>query len=440
MVSSDTRSYQECGSPTALPFTINELGCRMLGNMANDIDGKTKNSPPERGLIESLLHYLAIVLRYRLLVIIVTGTAAVGIIAFCVASLLLPPEVSPLPNKYTASATVLVQKGMGDNLSASILTALGIESRPTDTALGFDTGALVLLVLNSRTFLDKVVEEFGIIRRYGITSQIKSRSRGTLLQKSNFVYNRNTAAVSISFEDIDPVFARDVTNHMVALLNEWFAQNMGSSNQRQALLLNEKVKEVKVDMDKLEGRVKELQKKYGVLGAQDLGTSQASALAALRSQLILKEIEIKNYSTVSAIEDPKLQQLRDERQNILDLISQTQQVVPNVQDSTGGPKSLPDLQMEFNNLTVELDVQRKIYNTLSHQYEVLKLTSEPESAFQIMELAEVPDSKSSPSRTKLIAMVTIGAFVASVVLAFLLHSLAQIRKGSDARTAMKTPS
>ena len=30
--------------------------------------------------------------------------------------------------------------------------------------------------------------------------------------------------------------------------------------------------------------------------------------------------------------------------------------------------------MEFNNLTVELDVQRKIYNTLSHQYEVLKLT------------------------------------------------------------------
>jgi len=422
------------------PFTMNELGCKMAANMANEVERKTKNPTPELGLLEGLLHYLSIVMKYRWLVIIMTGTAAVGIVAFCVASLLLPPEVSPLPNKYTASATVLVQKGMGDNLSASILSALGIESRPIDTAVGFDTGALVLLVLKSRTFLDKVIEEFGIIRRYGITSQVKSRSRETLLQKSDFVYNRNTAAISIAFEDVDPVFARDVTNRMVALLNDWFAQNIGSSNLKQKQLLEEKVKEVKADIDKLEGRLKELQKKYGVLGAQDLGTSQASALAALRSQLILKEIDIKNYSTVSAIEDPKLQQLREERQNILDLISQTQQGITDVQGSTSGQKSLPDLQIEFNNLTVELDVQRKIYNTLSHQYEVLKLTSEPESAFQIMELAEVPDSKSGPSRTKIVAMVTLGAFIASVVLAFLLHSLAKIGERSESRAARNTTS
>ena len=216
---------------------------------------------------------------------------------------------------------------------------------------------------------------------------------------------------------------------MVALLNEWFAQNIGSSNLKQKQLLEEKVKEVKADIDKLEGRLKDLQKKYGVLGAQDLGTSQASALAALRSQLILKEIDIKNYSTVSAIEDPKLQQLRDERQNILDLISQTQQGITDVQGGSSGQKSLPDLQIEFNNLTVELDVQRKIYNTLSHQYEVLKLTSEPDSAFQVMELAEVPDSKSGPSRTKIVAIATIAAFVVSAALAFLLNALAKLRRG-----------
>jgi tyrosine-protein kinase Etk/Wzc len=266
---------------------MNELGSRMAGNMANEVEGKTKYPAPELGLLEGLLRYLSIVLKYRWLVVIMTGTTAVGIVAFCVASLLLPPEVSPLPNKYTARATVLVQKGMGDNLSASILSALGIESQSTDTAVGFDTGALVLLVLNSRTFLDKVVEEFGIIHKYHIVDQPKSRSRDLLLAKSEFSYSRTTASVGISFEDIDPVFARDVTNRMVALLNEWFAQNMGSSNQRQAQLLDEKVKEVKLDMDKLEGRLKELQKRYGVLGAQDLGTSQASALAALRAQLIL---------------------------------------------------------------------------------------------------------------------------------------------------------
>lgn len=396
-----------------------------------------KNTVFERTLLEGLLYYVAVLLKYRWLIIVTTGAAALAAIAFSVVSILLPPDKSPLPNKYSASATVLVQKGMGDNLSASIISALGIETQATDTAVGFDTGALVLLVLKSRTFLDKVVEEFGIVQRYNITDQIKTKSRELLLAQSSFSYSRNTATVEISFEDIDPVFARDVTNRMVALLNAWFAQNIGSSNLKQKQLLEEKVREVKADIDKLEGRLKELQKRYGVLGAQDLGTSQASALASLRSQLILKEIEIKNYSTVSAIEDPKLQQLREERQNILDLIAQTQQGLTDVQGGGSGQKSLPDLQIEFNNLTVELDVQRKIYNTLSHQYEVLKLTSEPDSAFQVMELAEIPDSKSGPMRSTIVAAVTLIAFGASVVAALVLHSLAQIRKRSEARGAAK---
>jgi tyrosine-protein kinase Etk/Wzc len=383
-----------------------------------------------RTLLEILLKYLSILWKYRWLIIIVTVTTAVGAVGFGMASLLLPPEKSPLPNRYTANATLLVQKGMGDSLSASILAALGIESPPTDSAMGFETGSLLVLVLKSRTLLDKVIEEFSLVQRYGIDAQVKSRSRQLLLSKSSFTYNRATSTVTISFEEIDPEFAQAVTNRMVALLNDWFAQNIGSSNLKQTELLEEKIKEVKADVDKLEYRLKELQRKYGVLGAQDLGTSQASALAALRSQLILKEIEIKNYSTIAAIEDPKLQQLKDERQNILDLISQTQQGMTDVLGNTS-QKSLPDIQIEFNNLTVELDIQQKIYNTLSHQYEVLKLTSEPSSAFQIMELAEVPDSKSGPSRSKIIVVAIMAALVISSAFAFLLHALAQLRRNQS---------
>jgi tyrosine-protein kinase Etk/Wzc len=398
-----------------------------------------KNSTPELGLLEGLLRYLSIVWRYRWLVIIMTALAAAGVVVFSIVSIVLPPEKSPLPNRYAANAVVLVQRGMSDSLSASILAALGMTAQPADVVVGFETGELVLLVLRSRTFLDKVIEELGVVDRYHLSGQPKSKVRDTLLSKSDFSYSRTTAAVTISYEDTDRVFARDVTNRMVALLNEWFAQNMGSANLRQKQLLEEKIKEVKADIGQLEGRLKDLQQKYGVLGAQDLGTSQASALAALRSQLILKEIDIKNYSTVSAIEDPKLQQLRDERQNILDLIAQTQQGMVDVQGSSKGKRSLSDIQIDFNNLTVELDVQSKIYNTLSHQYEVLKLTAEPESAFQILELAEIPDSKSGPSRGKIVALVTLGAFVLGVALALLLHSLSEIRKRQGSVTATKAP-
>jgi tyrosine-protein kinase Etk/Wzc len=390
--------------------------------------GEGKNPSGERTLLESLLHYVGIALKYRWLIIVVTAVSALGAIGFSMMTILLPPEKSPLPNLYTANATVLVQKGMNDNLSASILASLGIQSQPTDTALGFEIGLLLVQVLKSRTIIDKVIEEFELMDRYGIESEVRSRARLRVLGSSSFSYNRSTATVTISFKDIDPAFAQAVTNRMVSLLNEWFAQNIGSSNLKQKLLLEEKLKEVKDDVSVLENRLKDLQRKYGVLSAQDLGTSQATALAALRSQLILKEIEIKNYSTIAAIEDPKLQQLKDERQTIVDLISQTQQGLTEALGTSGRTKSLPDIQIEFNNLTVELDVQQEIYNTLSQQYEVLKLTSEPGSAFQVMELAEAPDSKSGPSRSKIVVIAIIAGFVVSTASAFLLHALAQMRR------------
>ena len=394
----------------------------------NENKYEQKGLASERTLMEGLLHYLSILGKYRWLIIVTTAAVAAGVIAFCVASIWLPPEKSLLPDKYEASAVVLVLKGMGDNLSATILLALGIESRTLDSAVGFDTGELVLLVLRSRTILDKAIEEFDFGRRCKVTDQSKSKLRDLLLGKSHFEYNRTTSAITISFEDTDPVFARDVTNGMVALINEWFAQNLSSTNLKQKQLLEDKVKEVRIDIDKLENQLKNLQTKYGVLTAQDLGSTQASTLAALRSQLILKEIDIKNYSAVSAIEDPKLQQLKDERKNILELISQTQQSVPDVQGSTVGQKNLPDLQIEFNNLTVELDIQRKIYDTLSHQREVLKLTSESESAFQVLDLAEVPDRKSGPNRSRIVAVATMIAFAVSAAFALFLDSYRQATK------------
>ena len=386
----------------------------------------------ERSLFEGLIHYLSILLKYRVFIIVTTATATVGVVAFCVASIMLPPEKSPLPNKYTASAIILVQPGSESDLSSAIRSALGITSSQADAQTGFDRGAFLIMVLQGRTFLDRIIEEFKINERYKVRNPGKSQLRKILLGNLHVDNNHATAAVTISYTDIDPVFATNLTNRAVALLSEWYAQNMGSATQRQKQLLEEKIGEVKADIDTLENRQIELQKKYGALSAQDLGASEASALAGLRSQLILKEIDIKNYANISAAGGPKLRQLQEERQNIVDAIRRMQEGMPTTLDSTSSQQRLPDVQTEFNNLAVELDVQRKIANTLSHQYEVLKLTSTSEPPFQVMELAEVPDTKSGPKRVLLIEEVFAIAFITSLALSFLLNSVSQIR-----RTAQK---
>ncbi len=385
----------------------------------------------DRTLLEMLIYYLSILLKYRWLIVGVTSVAAIGIIAYCMASRLLPPNKSPLPDLYTASAIILVQQSPENDLSSAIRAAFGIINNPADNQTGFDNSAFLLMVLQSRSFVDKIVEEFGIIQKYGITHQVKTRSRKILLSNLRFNNNRTTGSITISYTDIDPVFAKNITNRIVSLLSEWYSQNIGNSRQRQKQLLEEKITEVKDDIDKLENRLANLQKRYGVLTVQDLGVSQASSLAALRAQLILKDIDIKNYSNISTEADPKLQQLQEERKNIVDQIARVQLGMPETTDNSASLKSLPDVQTEFNNLSVELDVQRKINNTLSHQYEILKLTSDSEPPFQVMELAEIPDAKSGPQRVRIIGEVVAIAFVISLVLAFLVNGISQLRKTQE---------
>jgi tyrosine-protein kinase Etk/Wzc len=383
--------------------------------------------PSERGIVDTLLYYLSLLKPYRWFIIGLTAGVTLLVAAYCLVSVKLPPEKSPMPNTYRAQAVLLIQRQEGNDLAASIMSALGAEPRGGNGSAGFDTGALVLRVLGSRSLLDKVVADFDLSNRWHITQGVRGRTREVLHARLRTLYDISTGAVTISFEDADPVFARDIVNHVVALLDEWFSQNRGTAKVKQMQLLEVKVNEVKASVAGLEYQLKQLQNRYGVLTAQDLGASQASSLANLRSQLILKEIEIKNYSSFSLVDDTRLQQLTDEKKNILDLINQLQVSAPGTSAEPGTPsesdRTIADVAQQFSRLSNELDIQRRIYNLLSPQYEAAKLTKESEPVFQVLELAEAPDVKIGPARSRIVATAFAGALAGSIVLSYLVIAL-----------------
>ena len=65
--------------------------------------------PEERSLIEGLLYYLSILLRYKWMIVGITAAAAVAVVIFSIVTLRLPTDRNPLPNHYTANAVLLVQ-------------------------------------------------------------------------------------------------------------------------------------------------------------------------------------------------------------------------------------------------------------------------------------------------------------------------------------------
>ncbi len=391
---------------------------------------KSETASQERSFAEIIVQYLAILISYRWLIIIGVFLAAVFAVLYSLISLALPSEESPLPNVYVASSVLIMQQEEASSLTSAI-SSLGIT--PPEgfggSSRGFDYASLAIKILQSGAILDTLVDEFDIVEKYGITKSIRSSSREAILNQAEFTYERDTRALTISYQSIDPIFARDVVVRMVELLDEWFSTRGGTSRLKQKKLLEEKLTDVSAEISRLETKVREFQEKHGVMTVDELARSQSQILGDLRSKLMLKEIEIKNYSDFSRIEDPVLARLKSERENLVDQINAIETGFSDSGSSAIPAKSkLPEIALEFNHISTALSIQRKIYEALSQQYEIAKLYVESEPIFQVLEPAEIPDRKAGPSRVKLCTYAVFISFFSSVLLVFIISYFKKLRK------------
>jgi uncharacterized protein involved in exopolysaccharide biosynthesis len=100
--------------------------------------------------------------------------------------------------------------------------------------------------------------------------------------------------------------------------------------------------------------------------------------------------------------------------------------------------SVPAISLERNRIALELSAQQQVYSQLKVQYELLKISMASEKpVFQVLELAEVPDQKSGPSRGMLCIIVTFAAGFFSVFLAFVLNAISNIRKDPEAMAKLR---
>jgi uncharacterized protein involved in exopolysaccharide biosynthesis len=100
--------------------------------------------------------------------------------------------------------------------------------------------------------------------------------------------------------------------------------------------------------------------------------------------------------------------------------------------------SIPSISLETSRISLELAAQREVYSQLKVQYELLKVSMASEKpVFQVLELAEVPDQKSGPSRGLICIIVTFAAGFFSVFLAFILNAISNIKKDPEAMAKLR---
>lgn len=378
-----------------------------------------------------LLDLFAVLIRHKKMIITFSISIMFFILIYAIISLKLPSEKSYLPNEYTSIAYMLIDSSSSSSGSQA-LESMGLGSLASMAGIsggGVNYGTLAGRFMEMRSFQDEIIKEFDLLERYSIVESPKTNSRIILNEHMSSEYEAETGIFSISYKDIDPEFSTLIVNYAVDLLEKRFQDVNGDKNLKKKEQLEQKIYDIESEVQNLEKSIQDYQEQYGFVSIENLATEQITTLAQVRSELIMKDIEIKTYGDLTSVEDPKIHKLKTERNNLATLLDEMQKGANEYESLLPSQQDLPKIALDFAHLKRDLKVQEAIYTYLIQQYESLKLTitgSDP--IFQVLEKAEIPDRKSGPSRGKLVIIVTMAGFFMSLFLAFILEFIRNLRQ------------
>ena len=390
----------------------------------------TENQIPMEEDEISLIDLLAVLLKHKKFIIIITLLGALGVLGFSIGSLLIPNEKSYYPNYYTPKAIVKINEDSGGfdlGSEAGGLTALlGMSVKSGATAFG-----AAQKYVTSDSFVDRIIKKLDLIDLYDLSGSKAPVASARKIFRENINLSNDSASgtMEISYKDIDGALAADIVNEVVSLLDETLKNLSTDENVIQKKLLEKELSSTEAKLKDLEERLKKYNQKYGIYDIEAYAKEKATALGDLRSQYLKKVMEIESYRAYSSIEDPGLRKLRIERDSLKANIEKLEKGY-----SVGGivvpsEKELPNLVSDYKKISLEYELQSKLYTSLAQQYELVKLkTSSIPPKFIVYEKAVPPLVKSGPSRGKLCIIVTMAVFFLSIFGAFILEFIGKIKQ------------
>ena len=379
-----------------------------------------------KSVLDILLKYGVMFWRYKKLMSIITAIGTFLIFTFCLLSKLLPPNISPMPNLYTARAVLLIDRDSSSGGLSSILSSYGMELGLGSSSSG-DSIDLILTILDSRPFLDLLVEEFDIISERKIKNEQKTNSRQIIRNMTSHEYDHTSNTLTLTCSHTDPGYAADFVNRQIELLEEWYNQLGGQRAEKGLHLLEVQLANQESRIALLEDEIKEFQKENNTLSIEDLAALQAEMIADLRAQITQIDLQIQSAKQLSQaeIENENLINLRLQRNNLNYLILQLEKGYSGGVKIMPSAEEFPDLAIKYAKLQQEAEIQATIYQRLREQYEIAGLNQERADAFSVMEYAEVPEQKDSPRRS----VIVIGGFFFSLLISILVAFILEYSGG-----------
>ncbi|MGH9739413.1 MAG: GumC family protein [Candidatus Acidiferrales bacterium] len=340
--------------------------------------------------------------------ILLLGTAAFTICAVLIAFL--------LPKRFTAT-TVILPPQRDQSMQAALLSqassGLGMLGSLAQQSLGLkNPNDMQVALIQSRTVEDALVRRFDLRKVY--RDKRGSDARKDLEHNTSIDSGLKDGLIHISVTDKSPVRAEQMANGYVDAyrkLSDGLA--VSEASQRRLFFDQELAKE----SDKLadaEEALAAVEMRTGLIEPQGQATAVIQSVAALRSQIAAKEVQVGAMRQFAANENPDLQLAEQE---LATLRQQLAQMGADTNTQSGEflmPKgTVPQAALEYARKLRDVKYEETIFSFLETQYELAKIDEAREgSVIQVVDPAIKPDKKSWPPRL----LIVLGGAVIGLLL------------------------
>ena len=367
----------------------------------------------------NLLELLRVVVRNLPLIARITGVVAL-------LSLVLSLTMK---NVYTAKATLLPPQKDSGGGAAALLASMGGGLSGLASGLGGGSADLYMGILKSRTVSDAV------IKRLDLQTELKSKNaddtRKKLQELVKFQSGKD-GIITITADYKDPAKAALLANTFIDELQKKSMQLNLTKAGTERSFLEKRLGVVKQDLKTAEEEMKSFQEKNKTIKADSQAAAAIEGIARLRAEIISKEVQLAALRNSMTDENAEVRTLLA---GMTKLKSQL-----NAMSGSGGGGGVipsvgnaPSIGVEYIRRLRELKTQEVLYEQLTKQFELAKISeARDSSSLQVLDEAVTPLRKSKPKRALIVILATVTAFFFSVFLVFIREYLAKLSPEDDA--------
>jgi len=337
-----------------------------------------------------------------------------------------------LPNIYSATAKILPpQKDSGGGLSALLGQAGGLAGLAGMAAGGLGgSSELYLGILKSRSVGDAVIKKLDLVSVYK-SKTLEAARKG--LDGAVKVQAGKDGIISITTEDTDPMRSALLANTLVDELGKTTVRLNLTKAGTERVFLEKRLSLVKRDLKTAEEDLKSYAQANKIIQVDSQARASIEGIARLKAELAAKEVQLAVLSSNQTEQSPEVKSMRTG-------ISRIQAELGALAGTQGGGGgipaigTIPEIGLEYLRKMRELKTQEAIFEQLTKQYEMAKLSeAKDSSSFQTLDEAVVPVRKSSPSRALLVILAATTSFFVSILIIFVQEYFANL-PDADKRT------